>query len=283
MPQQKKRAPLGWVGGLILGGIGLNILGSEIAAWLDIPLYLDSIGTVIASIFGGYVPGILVGFITNLFKTIFDPTSIYYGLINVLIAVFAAFFANCGWFKNFFKMLACVLATGIIVGGISSILTWFLYGFATEGISAELAATIHNHTFFSMFPSQISADILIDLADKLITFVIAFAVYQLVPDRIRDKFILTNWQQVPLSREMLSIARKAKVRSLSLKAKILIVLVPSMFLIAIAATWISYQIYVNMTIEDRKELGLTVGKLGAGLIDPDRVDEYIEEGHAAEG
>lgn len=281
--QQKKRSPLGWVLGLILGGIGLNILGSEIAAWLDIPLYLDSIGTVIASVFGGYVPGILVGFLTNLFKTIFDPPSIYYGVINVLIAVFAAFFANRGWFKNFFKMLVCVLATGVIVGGFSAVLTWFLYGFATEGISADLAATIHDNTFFSLFPSQISADILIDLADKLITFFIAFGIYHLVPDRFRDKFILTNWQQDPLSREMLSVARKAKVRSLSLNAKILIVLVPSMFLIAISATWISYQIYVNMTIEDRKELGTTVGKMAADIIDPDRVDEFIEEGHAAKG
>ncbi len=279
----KQQSKAAWVIGLMLSGLAINILGAELAAATGVVLYLDSIGTALASLFGGFVPGILVGFITNLIKAFIDGPSIYYGLINVLIAVFVAYFARRGWFDKIHKVIVPVLATGIFVGTISSILTWFLYGFATEGITADLAAWFNSKTFLSMFFSQITADVSIDLLDKLVSFYIAFAVFQLIPHKVRPNLMLTGWKQEPLSMEMLRIARKTRIRSLSLRAKILIVLIPSMFAIAIAGTLISYLIYVNMTIEDRKELGQTVATLETALIDPERVDDYIENGEKAPG
>ena len=284
MNKKKNHKTLWWVFGLIVGCITINMIGSEIAALTGTWLYLDSIGTIVSSVLGGYVPGILVGFITNLIKTLFiDQTSIYYGLINILIAVVAAFFSQRNMFKNPLRLLAPIFTTGILVGGISSVLTWFLYGFATEGISAELAGAVFNNTFMPQFGSQITADIIIDLADKALSFLIAFLILKVIPKTISDKFILTNWQQIPLSKEMIKRAGKTSVRNLSLRTKILIVLVPSMFIIAIASTIISYQIYVDMTIEDRKEMARGVTTLEASLIDPDRVDEYLEDGEKAEG
>ena len=278
MNKKRKHKTLWWVFGLIVGCITINLIGSGIATATGTWLYLDSIGTVISSVLGGYVPGILVGFITNMIKTLFiDPTSVYYGLINILIAVVAAFFAQRNFFKNPLRLLVPIFTTGVLVGGISSVLTWFLYGFATEGISADLANTIFNNTFMPQFGSQISADIIIDLADKALSFLIAFLIIKLIPKSLTDKFILTNWQQIPLSKDMIKRAGKTSVRNLSLRTKILIVLVPSMFIIAIASTIISYQIYVDMTIEDRKEMAKGVTTLETSLIDPDKVDEYIED------
>lgn len=279
----KQQSKATWVIGLMLAGIATNIAGSQLASTTGVVFYWDSIGTVASSLLGGYVPGILVGFITNLIKTFFDAPSIYYGLINILIAVFAAMFARRGWFERIHKVIVPILATGIIVGSISSILTWFLYGFATEGITADLAFWLNRNTFLGMFPSQIVADVSIDLMDKFVSFYVAFAIYQLFPHRLRPNMMLTGWKQEPLSMEMLRVARKTRIRSFSLRAKILIVLVPSMFAIAIAGTLISYLIYVNMTIEDRKELGKTVATLESALIDPERVDDYIEKGPDAAG
>ena len=284
MNKKKNHKTLWWVFGLIVGCITINLVGSEIASATGTWLYLDSIGTIVASVFGGYVPGILVGFLTNMIKTLFiDTTSVYYGLINVLIAVVAAFFAQRNMFKNPLKLLVPILSTGIIVGGISSVLTWFLYGFATEGISADLANTLFENTFLPQFGSQICADIIIDLADKALSFFIAFLIIKLMPKKLSDKFILTNWQQIPLSKEMIKRAGRTNVRNMSLRTKILIVLVPSMFIIAIASTIISYQIYVDMTLEDRKEMARGVTTLETSLIDPTKVDDYIEQGEKVEG
>ena len=56
---------------LILCAIGLaiNVLGSRMAIWLKLPLYLDNIGSALAAALGGSVPGMAVGFFTNVSKS----------------------------------------------------------------------------------------------------------------------------------------------------------------------------------------------------------------------
>ena len=55
---------------LVLGGIAVNLVLSMAASKLNLPLYLDSIGTILVSVTGGFVPGIAVGYATNLLKAI---------------------------------------------------------------------------------------------------------------------------------------------------------------------------------------------------------------------
>ena len=105
-------------------GIVLNMIGSEIVILLKLPIYLDTVGTLIVSVMSGYLPGIIVGLTTNILKTIQDTTSIYYAFINVLVAVIASHFAMRGKVK---KPLGAILMTVIIalVGGLhEGILTW---------------------------------------------------------------------------------------------------------------------------------------------------------------
>ena len=90
---------------LVLGGIALNLILSQAVLMLSLPMYLDSIGTILVSMIGGFVPGIVVGYATNLLKTLFDPISIYYCAINVLIAVVAALLQRKRWFTGWGKTL----------------------------------------------------------------------------------------------------------------------------------------------------------------------------------
>ena len=71
--------------------IAINILGAQIALAMKLPVYLDSAGTMLAAILGGYVPAIIVGYLTNVINGIADSTTMLYGIINVLIALLAAF------------------------------------------------------------------------------------------------------------------------------------------------------------------------------------------------
>ena len=63
---------------LILAGIAINLGLSKLVNALGLPMYLDSIGTILVSMVGGFVPGIVVGYATNLLKAVFDFNSIYY-------------------------------------------------------------------------------------------------------------------------------------------------------------------------------------------------------------
>ena len=50
---------------LIPIGILINFCGVKLALWLKLPVFLDSVGTILAAALGGYLPGILVGFFSN--------------------------------------------------------------------------------------------------------------------------------------------------------------------------------------------------------------------------
>lgn len=94
---------------LVIGGFGINILGGVVADFFSFPFYLDCIGTILAAVAGGYLPGILVGFFTNLVAGISDYTSSYYSIINILIAVAAAYLTSKGWFKRSIRSAGKIL------------------------------------------------------------------------------------------------------------------------------------------------------------------------------
>ena len=80
---------------MCVAGILINLGGAAIADALELPLFLDTIGTVLTAGLGGYLPGVTVGLLSNIIKAVTsDSASIYYGFINVMIAVITAFFVQ---------------------------------------------------------------------------------------------------------------------------------------------------------------------------------------------
>lgn len=264
--------------------LGLNILGILISSRISFPLYLDSIGTVMASALSGTLPGVAVGFFTNIAKYIMgDDSALYYGSINVLIALMASYCARKNYFRSFFKSLLVILCLAFLGGGLGSLLTWFIYGFASEGISADLAASIHAKTGMIPFVSQVFADFLIDVVDKAVTVIIVFVTVRILPENIEEKLRYEGWQQTPLSMEMKQLASRNNNRRISLRTKILLLITVASFLIGIVATTIGYFLFKESTIDDHEKLGQGVAGLAASAVDADMVDEYISEGSEAPG
>ncbi len=272
------------VGLLSLIGVILNLIGSHIATVTGLPIFLDSIGTVLVAAVSGTLPGIAVGFFTNIFKTATsDFSSIYYGVINVLIAIVASFFSRKGFFKNIRTLFAVVLSLALVGGGLGSVLTWFLFGFATEGISAQLASNLYTSFEIPMFASQLLADYSIDIIDKLITVVIVFIIIKIFPDRIEERFRYDGWQQRPIPDNIVTAMSKGGVRRISLRTKIMLLLTVASLLVAVVAVLIGYFLFTRATKEDHATLGEGVASLATSVIDGDRVDDFIAYGEDAEG
>ena len=279
------KVTLGFLGKLLIMCaicIGINIGLSLLASALGIPLYLDSIGTVIAAFAGGALPGIAVGLITNFLKGINSPSSFFYGTLNVMIAVAAAIFTRHGFKKRNMVILIPILA--LIGGALGSVLTWFLYGFANEGISVDLARYVHDSWHISnRFIAQLIADFLIDLIDKTITVIVAYIAVKLIPEKIRKRLRTYGWQQRPLDKEEMKAVRGVHVRRFSLRGKIIALLSIAIFIIAGATVSIGYYIFRESVVEDYSNFGRTITENLACYIDPNRVNAYLEEGESAEG
>ena len=94
---------------LVLICIGINMAGSRLMSALEWPLYMDCIGTVIAAAMCGYLPGIAVGIFTNLFKSLFDVSSVYYSIINTLVAILVYLVAKKGYLKKLYGAAGLIL------------------------------------------------------------------------------------------------------------------------------------------------------------------------------
>ena len=282
----EKRHPLLTCLMLCVAGIALNLLLSELAKLLHIPLYLDSVGTVLTAIVGGYLPGMLTGFLTNvlLWAINGDSTTVFYGVISVLIATLAAFLARKDWYRTFGRSFCSVPLLALVGGGLGSILTFGLYGLSFgEELSAALAHFFYDNGLQSVFWAQLLGDFLIDLADKLLVVIIVFLLLHCIPAAMQQRLRVRFWQQNPLSAEDRKASSNFSVRGLSLRSKFMLLITVGMFIVAVLTTLLGYQMYRKNMFDAQAEMGAGVARVVASSMDPERVDEYLEKGDEAPG
>ena len=267
---------------LCIAGVALNYLLSYLTGLLGLPLYLDSVGTVITAAMSGYIPGIVVGLVTNILKFLGgDTSSIYYGTLNVLIAVVAAYMARRHFEKKLHLILLTILECAFIGGVLGSVLTWFLYGFGS-GISSNLAQSIYDATPLNEFFSQFLADVLTDMLDKTITILLACTPLWVIPDDLKRSFRLYGWRQAPLNRNLRDEARKIVTGKASLRTKLIMLITAAMFIVAAAAISIGFVLYRNGIMDTYKDLGKSISDYSASIVEADNVDDFIANGHDAE-
>ena len=171
---------------LIFIGLLINIILSKIALFFDLPVYFDCVGTIIAAMIGGNLPAVIVGFFSNVINGFSDITTLYYGIISVLIGVAAALFQRNGFFKTPAKTAVTIIVFSLLGGGLGSVLTYFLFGYDFgEGISAPFALAIYNNLGFSKFFSQLTADIILDVFDKTLVVAAAVGLHRVVPQQLK--------------------------------------------------------------------------------------------------
>ena len=105
---------------LIPVAIVINIVvGQIVQNVLKLPIYLDSIGTVLVAILAGPLAGALTGVLSNvLWGVIFStPVVIPFALTAAAIGLMAGFLAQLGWFKRELP-LAQGLTYVVIVGAV---------------------------------------------------------------------------------------------------------------------------------------------------------------------
>lgn len=262
-------------------GVAINLIFSNLAKLSGFPVYLDTVGTILSAVLGGYLPGVIVGFTTNLLKGITDITSIYYGVLNVIIAVCTAFFAKKGLLKKVSGILLTLIILTLIGGGLGTLLPWCMdeLTFDAESLGAKIYSTGH----FSTDISQLIANLITDFMDKFLTLLFVYIINKVIPDNIKQTFRIAGWKQTPLSAEEEKAARSANSRLMSMQTKILLMLTVAMVAVAAAATSISIMIYRSNAIKEHIRMAQGAANMAATIIDPDKVADYLENGSDSPG
>jgi response regulator RpfG family c-di-GMP phosphodiesterase len=242
-------------------------------AELPVPLYLDTIGTVLAAVLGGTLPGVLVGFFTNFFISFIRQEALYYGVINVMIAVSASYLYNRKKLKKLWGLIVLVLVLTLISGIVGADIPWYMEGLALE--STSLSGEINKIGIFGPFVSYMISNIVTNFYDKTLTVIIALFLYRLIPDKFRGKFKFTGWRQTPSTGEELISKYRSEKRAFSMRIKMLIVLMIALSTVAAVGTYISVRVYYKSMINQHTALAQGTAKLAAREIDGDKIEDYL--------
>ena len=169
---------------LILGCLGLNFAGHAIAVAFGLPLFLDSIGTVLAGVVAGPWVGGSVGFISNLVSSnTVDPIAAPYAIVSFAVGFAAGLARYLNWQKRGTGWLALWLVTVAIASLVSTPLNFLMNGGKS---SVAFGDAIYAALTSAHLPRIIAAfvgEAAIDLPDKLLTVIAALLIAQGLPQR----------------------------------------------------------------------------------------------------
>ncbi len=268
--------------GLVVVAFLINIILSKIVLALGAPVFLDSLGTILAAMLGGTLPAVIAGFCSNAFNGISDITTLYYGIISILIGVAAAIFQQRGFFKTLPKIGIAILVFSLLGGGLGSVLTYFLFGYDFgEGVSAPFSLAIYNNLHFSKFFAQLTADIIIDIFDKTIVVAMAVVSYRYIPVIVKDLFSRIFLFDPHVDQHEKRASHHFIRRSLL--RKVIVMVIVAEILLGTLASITGFILYRQVSVGKFTDIAQGVTKASAVVIDGDRVDEFIAQGHNAEG
>lgn len=174
---------------LIPAAIGINYLGKLFAGLLKLPLWLDAIGTVLASMLAGPIIGAISGIINNvIYGFTADPISFVYAITSGVIGLVVGIMAYKGWIANVKKAFVIGLVVGLIAATVSTPLNMIFWGGQTGNIwgDALYATLIANH--FPQWIASFCNSIVVDVPDKIATVIISFLIYKGLPKNLSSMY-----------------------------------------------------------------------------------------------
>ncbi|HEY8462927.1 MAG TPA: ECF transporter S component [Bacillota bacterium] len=170
---------------LIPAAVGINFIGKSLAGILKLPLWLDSIGTVLASMLAGPVIGALSGAINNIiYGLTMDPIAFVYAITSVAIGLTVGIMTHRGWVANLWQ----ALLAGVIVAAVAAVVSTPLnIGFWKGQTGNVWGDALYALLIAKKNPVWLASfldELLVDLPDKIATVVISFGIFKSLPPRL---------------------------------------------------------------------------------------------------
>ncbi|WP_024865357.1 HD-GYP domain-containing protein [Butyrivibrio sp. FCS014] len=260
----------------------LNVSLAYMAHTFGLPLYLDTIGTIIMASLGGFLPGIFVAVFTSLLCCFFSGDALYYTLSNVMAALVTVWFVRAGGFRKkknpviYFILL--VVLTGLYNGGVQ----WLLSGGPSFSEVVYASYQLSAKTHIGYVAASLLIDIGLNALDKATTALIALFIILLIPEAERKAIWDSNWKQAPVSRdEMYERVRSANKRTI--QKKMGMILSVTALLLVIVMVWTGISVFYSNTKAEYTDNARKAARFAASVVDGDRIDDYITKGRAVPG
>jgi len=174
---------------LIPVAIAINIAVGQLALFVKIPVYLDSIGTILVGVLAGPWAGAVTGFLSNVIWTLtgwYTP-AIAFGGVAAIIGALAGVFGRAGWPNVWWKAILAGLLTGLTAAVLSAPIATYVFG-GVMGSGTDAVVAMARSIGLDSLGANIAQGTFSDPMDKMATYLIVFLVLRALPLRFLARF-----------------------------------------------------------------------------------------------
>jgi energy-coupling factor transport system substrate-specific component len=170
-------------------GVAVNLVIGQVAAALLLPVYLDTIGTVLVAALVGWRAAIVAGLTSQVLNAVLSGnfTWLPFGAVQIVIALYAALAARVGAFRRLGTAVPAGLLLGVLAASTSAPISYFLFGGVTAG--GVTAVTTVLRALGARLPVAVAvASYGTDLLDKSLVFALVAVVLRSLPRQMAVRF-----------------------------------------------------------------------------------------------
>ena len=173
--------------------IVVNIVAGQLVSMLKLPIFLDSIGTVLVGLLAGPLAGGLTGLLTNLiWGMITSPVAAAFSPVAMVIGITAGLCARYGLFRTWWL----AIISGVIIAFFNAVAAVPIRLYMFGGITGSGADFITSYMLAlgkDLFGSVIVTVFTSNLIDKVATAVLAWAIVKALPARTTGRLSKAKW------------------------------------------------------------------------------------------
>jgi PAS domain S-box-containing protein len=174
---------------LVASGLVINVaIGQLVRNVLRLPVYLDSIGTILVGALAGPLAGAVTGALSNvIWSLVFDDSSIAaYAITAACIGAAAGIAASFGVFRRPLPSALAGLLTGVMAALVSAPITAHVLQ-GSGGGGAETVQGLLRATGANVLQAATLQGFISDPVDKMVSFLAVWAILALLPETLRQR------------------------------------------------------------------------------------------------
>ena len=175
-------------GATVVAAAAINWLAGLIVNTARLPIFGDTIGTVLVGTLFGPTAGAVAGAISNLGGAIYNPLLPWFIVTAAAVGFLAGMAGGLDWMRRPWRAVLFGGGVGLVSAAISAPVSAAVSAGATpSGLYTVLVATARTQGL-SIFQSTYVASLATDPLDKAVTFGLVSIIVSLLPDHLRARF-----------------------------------------------------------------------------------------------
>lgn len=173
--------------------IVVNIALGQVVSRLKLPLYLDTIGTIVGALMMGPWMGMFTGLCTNLiWGMISGLPAEAFAPVSMAIGVTVGWLGRRGMFRSLPRVAVSAFVITIVVTLVATPIRIYLFGGVT-GMGADFLVPYLEALGEKLLEPVMWGVAGTNLIDKMLCCVMAWGIIKLLPQRIRAEFPEVRW------------------------------------------------------------------------------------------